>query len=72
MTEDFGATLRTRLDAMEARGRSHLIAVARRDALRCDAMRMGLCCWVGEQGRKEGDETEVWFIYLKNRIINQR
>ncbi|GAA3718196.1 hypothetical protein GCM10022268_28180 [Sphingomonas cynarae] len=34
MTEDFGATLHTRLDAMEARGRSHLIAVARRDALR--------------------------------------
>jgi len=28
-------------------------------ATRCDAMRMGLC-WVGEQGRKEGDETEVW------------
>ena len=32
---------------------------ARRDALRCAAMRMGLC-WVGEQGRKEGDEAEVW------------
>ncbi len=38
MTEDFGATLRTRLDAMEARGRSHLIAVARRDALRDGAL----------------------------------
>jgi len=29
------------------------LSLARRDALRCDAMRMGLCCWVGEQGRKE-------------------
>jgi len=29
------------------------LSLARRDALRCAAMRMGLCCWVGEQGRKE-------------------